>query len=117
MNEKGDCDDEDPTINNIDEDGDGLGLCSGDCDDTDPDIKRLNRYLDVDGDGYGDASSGVFHLCDETDGYVTKKIVMIDMKQFIPKLKKYFVMVLIKIVMVKMKYMIHSHMTCLYRVM
>ena len=66
-------DDEDPTINNIDEDGDGLGLCSGDCDDTDPDTKRLNRYLDSDGDGYGDASLGVFHLCEGTDGYVVNK--------------------------------------------
>ena len=36
---KGDCDDTDPSINNIDADGDGLGLCAGDCDDTDPSIK------------------------------------------------------------------------------
>ena len=44
---KGDCDDTDPLVNNLDLDEDGLSTCNGDCDDSDSDLKRrkdLQRF-------------------------------------------------------------------------
>lgn len=80
----GDCDDTDPLVNAVDQDGDGFHLCNGDCDDTNPyawpgapewcgdgfdndcsgaeddnALDALTWYLDADADGFGGTSTAL----------------------------------------------------------
>ena len=69
VDETGDCDDADAAVSPI-----ALELCDGidqDCDDLiDEDaIDGETRYLDADGDGYGDPKGGA-RACDAAEGYV-----------------------------------------------
>ena len=54
-----DCDDADPLLNALDQDGDGQSNCAGDCDDADP----SRNALDGDGDGVDSCSDD----CDDAD--------------------------------------------------
>ena len=56
-----DCSPEDPTLNHLDLDGDGISSCDGDCDDTDPAVRPV--------DGDGDGISACNGDCD--DGHAT----------------------------------------------
>ena len=55
----GDCDPNDPTLNQADVDGDGNTTCFGDCDDEDPTVEGLDR----DGDGASTCGGD----CDDTN--------------------------------------------------
>ena len=71
----GDCDDNDPTLNPLDLDGDGYTTCNGDCDDSNAALTGL----DVDGDGASascdldcnDFDSSVETLDVDGDGFTT----------------------------------------------
>ena len=56
-----DCDDEDPTLEELDLDGDDFSTCEGDCDDTDP------ALTPADGDGDGSTACDVPPDCDDTN--------------------------------------------------
>ncbi len=59
-----------PGEDEVDADADGLRLCEGDCDDADPLVgEPPTWYLDDDGDGFGDASTGA-PSCDQPHGAV-----------------------------------------------
>ena len=71
-----DCDDDDPSMNRRDEDGDGVTTCGGDCNDGDPSISDT----DLDGDGYttcmvppdcDDTDPALFPSDEDGDGYTT----------------------------------------------
>jgi hypothetical protein len=69
-----DCDDEDPTLNSVDADGDGETTCAGDCDDGDPSMNKA----DADADGASscdldcDDGNPALNLDDaDNDGFTT----------------------------------------------